>query len=208
MKKYAIRFSALAGLVACAGAASALQFIDIQITGDTSLLGAGNSGVTVNVGTSDIDFGFHHAVVGDGMALRSGTINITFEVKSDPKKEGFIYCDLLSASVLTRGSGFVQISEAIEDLANGGAAVTQFVNTATTPGGVLVDTIQLKKPTTHIKVKKTIFLEAQDSTDRAIRDLAAIGLVEQRIKTVVPEPASMLALSAGIAAVAARRRRK
>jgi len=208
VKKYAIRFSALAGLVACAGAASALQFIDIQITGDASLVGAGNSGVTVNVGTSDIDFGFHHAVVGDGMALRSGMINITFEVKSDPKKEGFIYCDLLSASVLTRGSGFVQVSEIIEDMVNGGAAVTQFVNTATTPGGVLVDTIALKKPTTHIKVKKTIFLEAQDSTDRAIRDLAAIGLVEQRIKTVVPEPASMLALSAGIAAVAARRRRK
>lgn len=206
MNKFAIRLAVAAGIAACAGVASALQFVDVQITGDVSLIGLNAADVTVNTFDKDIDFGFSHACVGDNLPLRSGAISITFEVKSDPTKE-LIYCDLLSASVLTKGSGFVQISEFIEDFTNGGPAYGPLnVDTASTSGGVLTGKLEWKKGSSHIKVKKTIFLDA--TADTNARDLACIGLMEQRFKTMpVPEPATIFGVGTALAAIIARRKK-
>ncbi|MBL8040007.1 MAG: PEP-CTERM sorting domain-containing protein [Chthonomonas sp.] len=206
MNKFAIRLAVAAGIAACAGVASALQFVDIQVTGDASVIGTLGTDTTWNVFDKDIDFGFSKACVGDNLPLRSSTINITFEVKSDPAKE-LIVCDLLSASVLTKGSGFVQITEFIEDFTNGGPAYGPLsVNTATTSGGVLTGKLEWPKGSSHIKVKKSIFLDA--TADTNVRDLACIGLMEQRFKTVpVPEPATILGLGTALAAIVARRKK-
>lgn len=184
--------------------ANALTFSDVTITGPVDLLGAGNSEVTWFNTDNDIDFFFNTACVGDNYPLKLGTINITFEVTAGAN-EGFMFCDLLSASTQVMGGGYVRISEAIESLDNGGVN-TDFVETFA-PGGILTKNINTANLSKHIKVKKTIFLLADDTT--AGRDEACVGLIEQSIKTTaVPEPATYAAFGLGAALLIARRRRK
>ncbi|MBL8040008.1 MAG: PEP-CTERM sorting domain-containing protein, partial [Chthonomonas sp.] len=56
----------------------------------------------------------------------------------------------------------------------------------------------------HIKVKKTIYLDAPNVQNQF--DRAGVGLVEQKLKCV-PEPISMVSMGIGVAALVARKRK-
>lgn len=204
MNKLFSRTLLVAGIIGSAGVASAITFSDINIAGPSNLIGTVNAPLySINSGDCDIDFSFWSAFVGDNLPSRLGVITITFEVKAGANE--WITGVDLAASAVALGSGTVQITEQVEDFTNGGAALTGGgTATASTPG-TIIDSLTLAKPSKWIKVKKTIFLDALQDT--AVQDLAGIGLVEQRIHKVVPEPGSVLAIGAGLAALVARRRK-
>lgn len=202
MNKVMSRSMVLAAAIAVAGASQAVTFSNFVITGDASVIGALGVDHFVNTSSSDVDFTFNKAWVGDNLPLRQSTISITYLATAGANE--VITGVALAGNALALGSGIVSVSEIVEDLndfTNGGT--TGVVVTSSTSGS-FNSVAQLTRPATHIKVKKTIFLDATPNTQAV--DLAAIGLVEQRVLTTVPEPATMAALGLGIAAMVRRRR--
>jgi hypothetical protein len=210
MKKLTRSLLALAALGVVAGA-QAITFSTFNFAGSTpELIGTQGNGYDIFAYPKDIDFSFHNAYVGDGILnnasqpLRLGVITFTFFATADA---GELISEVrLVANTIAVGSGFVQVSEIVEDMgANPGGNKIMTLDT-TNGDGPLSSKVVLDKPTTKLKIKKTIDLVAL--TDTQGLDLAGIGLVEQRFTTVVPEPATMAALALGLAGVASRRRRK
>lgn len=190
--------------VAAVGAAHAITFSNATVTGPAQLVGTLGSDYFINTGAQDIDFIFTKAIVGDNLPLRVGAINITFIAESDVAMQ--LDKLTLSFSNILLGSGHIRFEEVVEDLVNPGIIAAHSVDLYA-PGQVYTKTLMFDRVSEKIKVKKTIFLDAFDSIDPQVLDLAGIGIVEQKIE-LVPEPASMIALGLGLAAVAARRRRK
>jgi len=200
MKKFSVRGLALGALLMAVGAANAITFSNIQITGPSELIDGSYHVYNTNC---DIDFTFDSAWVGDNLPLRTGTIVITFEAIG---AQGEMMTGVnLSGNALALGSGIVQVTEIVEDFQNGGTPKVDGVTITAGDSGAFGKLITLDKPSNHLKVKKTIFLNAVETQ---AMDLAAIGLVEQNFVKTVPEPASMGALALGIAGIVARRRKK
>ncbi len=190
---------AVAALGAVA-AANAITFSNVSITGPSQLLGTLGTDHFFTPGATDIDFTFNKALVGDAQPLRFGTINITYEAKSPT---AMVLNELkLSATTLLLGSGHLRVVETIEDVVNPGV-IASFSKDYYAGTFAIAENIVFSRQSTHIKVKKTIFMDAFDT--QAL-DLAGVGLVEQNIK-LVPEPGTMMAIGLGIAGLAARRRR-
>lgn len=186
----------LATLVATVSSASAnLIFSDVSITGSLST-GAGYS-----PGPTDIDFTFPDAVVGDDTAPRRfGNIVITFEVTSElPMTADQL---ILSVGGGLAGSGMIFFNEVVENLASPGILATH--NATLDSNDVLpyIAMLHFAQPSTHFKVKKTLFLTAADSLDPLIYDLANVSLVEQNF---LPEPGTLALLTLGAFAFARRR---
>lgn len=204
MKNFVGRMMVAALAASAVTAANALVFSNITVTGPAAVIGTLGVDHFVQTGATDVDFKFNKAIVGDFQAQRSATINITFEVMGDadcPLVTGVV----LSFTGLALGTGFVHVQEIIEDQVNLG--IIGSGNLFITPNnpGPVNEMITFTRASSHVKIKKTIFLDAQENPDTF--DLAAIGLVEQNLKCV-PEPASMAALGLGCAAIAARRRNR
>jgi len=195
-------FKGLVGLaiLAAVGSAQAITFSNVTITGDAGIVGTLGTDHFVNTGATDIDFTFNKAAVGDNLALRFTTINITYEATSSV---AMVLNEMkLSATTLLLGSGHVRIVETIEDVATPGI-IANFSKDYYVGTFAVTENISFQRPSTHIKVKKTIFMDAFDTQ---AFDRASIGLIEQNIKTV-PEPATMAALGLGLAAIGRRRRK-
>lgn len=192
---------AATGALFAVGVANAITFSNFSITGQT--VGLLNVDHFINTGVDDVDVTFNQAIVGDSLPFRQDTIVITFEAKDAMpiKSVGFSFTNVLL------GSGLINYQEIVEDFAGSGIIASYSHPVVYAPGGPQFGTIVFDRPSTHIKVKKTFFLFAPDSTDVKVFDLAGIGLVEQKFE-LVPEPASMAALGVGVAALIARRRRK
>lgn len=188
------------GALAAIASAHAITFSNVVITGSAPLVGVLGVDHFVTTGATDIDFTFNHAVVGDNQPLRFGTINITFEASSPT---AMVLDNLrLSATTLLLGSGHIRAVETIEDLVTPGVIAT-FSKDYFAGTFAISEDIAFSRASTRIKVKKTFFL---DAVDTSVLDLAGIGIIEQNIKTV-PEPTSMVALGLGVAGLIARRRR-
>lgn len=170
-------------LAAGAGLAQAgVTFSNVNISGSLS------TGATFGSGSNSIDFYFPNALVGDPVdPLRTGNINITYEATSDaPLVQDKMVLSILGALA---GSGTIFVNEVIEDLNNGGAVLVAY-------NALLDDNSQLPHvalldfdgTSSHIKVKKTFFLNAIPNTDAF--DIAGLGVVEQTLREV-PEPATL-----------------
>lgn len=183
-----------------ASSQAVIVFSNVSITGTPSLI----SGASFVTSDTDIDFTFPNAIVGDFQVVRTGQLNITYEATSVnvPAMNQMIAIFLGGLS----GSGVIQYSEVIEDMVVPGIIASQPLTTITSNSQLpFMATLDFLRPSTHIKVKKEIFLIAEPNTNAL--DFARVSLVEQGLN-VVPEPASMAALGLGLAAVASRRRRK
>lgn len=194
------KFSLGCVLVASAGlaqsASAAIIFSNVVISGSLS------TGATAVPGPNDIDFTFgtNGAQVGDATApVRSGNLIITFNVDST---DGPLTADILSLLGAVSGSGVVIFNEVIEDRTPGSqgiiALADHVVNVQNPPPVNRV--INFSRPSSSIKVKKTLVLSALDT--QAL-DLANVSLLEQRF---VPTPGALALLGMGTI-VAMRRRR-
>jgi len=177
--------------LAGASAHADLIFSNVNVTGSLS---GGASFVASNF---DIDFTFPDAVVGDPNDVpRFGNIVITFEVTGDMMTADQL---LLSVGGALSGSGLVFFNEVVEDLVNPGVIATYNALLDENSDLPHVALLPFSRASAHIKVKKTLFLSAEDTQ---AFDLANVSLVQQNF---IPEPASVtLLLSAALLAVRRR----
>lgn len=184
---------------AAASGAHAITFFNVNISG--SLAG----GSSFNVFPDNIDFLWSPpATVGDPVhPVRFGNIIITYEA-TDATPMNQMVLSLLGG---LSGSGTIIVNEVIEDMNPGGGTLASGGATLTAGNWLppsYTATFNFSQPSTHIKVKKTFTLIAEDT--QAL-DLASISLVQQKINQV-PEPGTMAALGLGAVALLSRRRRK
>lgn len=205
MNKMLGRTLAAALVVTTAGMANALTFSNFVFTPNPGLLGTLGTDYWVNAYATDVDFTFSKAIVGDTLPTRSGTITFTYEATAG-RNEAICGVALLG-NALAIGNGIVQVSEVLEDQNNLSNTATGGVTITSADSGSFYKMITLAAPATKLKLKKTIFLSAIPDNPQLL-DLAAIGLVEQRFTTCVPEPTTMLAVGLGVVGLIARRRRK
>lgn len=181
--KYLSAAVILIGVTAVANAG--IVFSNVNITGS---LATGSSFTSVS---PSIDFFFPDAIVGDPVdPRRSGNIEVTYEATADDA----IVQDKLVLSVLgaLAGSGNIFVNEVVEDLVTPGVIATH--NAVLNSNSQLphVAVLTFDRPSLHVKIKKTFFLNAIPDTDGF--DVAAIGVVEQTL-TQVPEPVSIVLFS-------------
>ncbi len=182
-----IRTWALCALLASATAAqAAVTFSDVTIGGSLS------AGSSFAVSGDDIDFTLPNAVVGDPVdPVRAGTITITFIAENPDGMDR----DLLSILGALSGSGIIFFNEVVEDLVNPGIIASTNVVADENGDLPVTETIFFSRPSTRVKVKKTVVLAAIDTQEF---DLASVTLIEQKL---IPEPASLgLLLLGGLAA--------
>ncbi len=174
-------FCAVMALALACGGQAEVIFSNVMIEGTLV------DGASYQTGSWDIDFSFPDAVVGDppDPPRRFGNIIITFEAQSDLALD----YGMLSILGALDGSGVIFFNEVIEDLVDPGVIATH--NALLDENSDLPYTADLlfDRASTHVKVKKTFFLSAEDTADF---DVASVLLVEQRL---VPEPATLLAVA-------------
>jgi len=104
------------------------------------------------------------------------------------------------------GSGSIFFTELIMELDNAGneLGLIGFISHTFTPSSstVFTGSIPFSKPVKAFRAKKAFTMSAVDT--QAL-DLAGVAIVNQNIQTV-PEPATMFAVAAGLAAIARRRK--
>ncbi|MBX3120054.1 MAG: PEP-CTERM sorting domain-containing protein [Fimbriimonadaceae bacterium] len=187
---------------AAASGAHAITFFNVNVSGS---LAPGN---TVNIFPDNIDFLWSPpASVGDPVApVRFGNIIITYEATNATPMNQMV----LSLLGALSGKGTIIVNEVIEDAGPGGGTLASGGATLTAGNWLppsYTQTFNFSRAVTHVKVKKTFTLIAEDSTDPQILDLASISLIQQKIN-VVPEPGTMAALGLGAVALITRRRKK
>lgn len=178
--------TALAVMLAAGSAAWAdIVFKNVVIEG--SLVGENTSFET---GPNDIKFTFDFpdGTVGDPVdPRRSGDVSITFEALSDDGIDADELTIGMEGSLF--GSGRIVVNEIVEDVANPGVIATYQTTLTADSEMPHVKLIGFERASTHIKVKKTFFLDAPDTQER---DLAQLGMVRQNF---TPEPASLALLA-------------
>jgi hypothetical protein len=185
----------LMGSICLAGSAQGdVIFSDVSITGSLS------TGASYSTGAYDIDFVFVDATVGDPTdPRRDGDLVISYEAENATA----IGLDTMSLQVLgaLQGSGTITFEETIEDLINPGTIASYSVVLDDNSELPHVAVIPFDRPSTRIRVEKTLTLEAFD-TDAF--DMANVSLIEQRLYEV-PEPAAVVALVLGTLPLLRRR---
>jgi hypothetical protein len=194
-------FSALVGSAFFIVAANAqVIFSNVNIAGSLS------TGATFTTGPTFIEFFFPQARVGDGEPTRSGNLSMIYTALTS---RPMISDDLVIVALgATSGSGQIFVNELVEDMSDPNnpvvisshSAVVNNRNPLPYTAHLLFD-----RPSANIRVKKEFTLTANPDTEAF--DFAAVGLVQQSI-SMVPEPATLIGLGAGIAAVLGLRRRK
>lgn len=166
-------------------ASAAIIFDNVVITG---ALAAGGSW---NTTPDAIEFDFPSAEVGDNLAVRSGTISLTFLVTSEiPLTADIIE---LAAPAGLFGSGRIVFSEVIEVLNGDGPEIIGSYSVVLDANSPLphTDTLFFSKPATEFKVKKSVTLVAPETS---VFDYASLASVRQQF---IPEPAGALLLLLG-----------
>lgn len=191
----------LLGLLALSvSAAQAITFSAVVI--QSAPLSNGSSFIP---SANAISFFTPNAIVGDPVApLRSGTLNIQYDANNAVSMISNQVNVTLGAAL--SGSGSIFFTELIMELDNAGneLGLIGFISHTFTPSSstVFTGSIPFSKPVKAFRAKKAFTMSAVDT--QAL-DLAAVAIVNQNIQTV-PEPATMFAVAAGLAAIARRRK--
>lgn len=193
------------GLAVFAGSAMAVTFSNVTIVSPPFSVGSGYS-----VLGNSISFFTPNAIAGDPVdPLRSGTLNIQYDVDSGTPMVADVVGVNLGTALL--GSGQVIFNEFIFEIdCNTGSEIGGPIGMDShtfdaTSSMFYSNSIMLSRQVTCIRVKKSFTLLAPDTVDL---DLAALAIVNQRIDTTTPEPASILAVGLGLGSMIVIRRRK
>lgn len=223
---------AIFAMVAVAAMAQPFTYLNLA-SGDSELIGISGT-ETLRVGgppitepntTNFIDF-FPYADGSDNLLVGDGTsptrynqmYSFTYEVMNGVPVESI---GIVLQGVLG-GSGFISYTEDIFALDGLGgefligtmgnglsrSGTTDPVGSLTFNGATFTytQTAFLDYGVTHYKVKKSFFLMVDPNDFVPSRDYAGISLIQQ--SHIVPEPATIAATLMGLAALAARKRRK
>lgn len=202
MNKFTFRFLGVVAAAFVTAAAHAVVFYNVIIASPP--LSTGSSFLT---NANSISFFTPNALVGDPVApLRSGTLNIQYDADAGIN----IWADQVGINLGTAisGSGFIFFQEQIFELDGSNNEVGGPIGSATHVFDVNSGTqwntvITLDRLVPRIRVKKAFTMSAVDT--QAL-DLAAVAIVNQNLH-LVPEPATIVALSLGGLALLRRRRK-
>lgn len=197
--RYKVAF--LATMTVCAGSASAVTFSFVTIQAPP--LSTGSSYQAIG---NSISFFLPNAIVGDAVApLRAGNLTIQYDADTPAPAMGAEVG--INLGVALSGSGTVFFNEQIfelDGLGNEIGLIGQVSHTFVPSGSTSWSgSINFSRTVERFRAKKYFELAASDTVDF---DLASIGVVNQNVQ-VVPEPATMAAVSLGIAALVRRRKR-
>lgn len=165
-----------------------------------------SNGSSFSTSGNAISFFTPNAEVGDAVApLRSATLNIQYDATNAVSMISNQVNVTLGAAL--SGSGEIDFLEIIMELDNAGneLGMIGFITHKFTPSSstVFTGSIPFSKPVKAFRAKKAFSMSAVDT---AAFDKAAVAIVNQNIQTV-PEPATMFAVAAGLAAIARRRKK-
>lgn len=184
---YILTVVAATGTSVQRASAAGMSFSNVTINGSLS------TGATVNLDSGMLDLILPDATVGDGFASRSGNLVLTYVVECPAPLT--MDSNLLSILGALSGSGKIFFNEVVEDIADPAhpaILATHQVLLDDFADLPYVATLNFSRPSTKIKVKKTLLIMAPDTPDF---DLASVLLVEQTLS--VPEPGSLVLLTAG-----------
>jgi hypothetical protein len=201
-----IRLRIFTSAVICALALAVVSAHAQVVFSNVTIGGSLSTGATFVPGPTYIDFLFLNAKVGDGEQFRTGNLSILYNAAtSAPMVSDSILLSILGA---LSGSGQIFFNEIVEDLSDPqnpvviGSHGVVLTSNSQLP---FTHTILFSRPSEYIRVKKELTLTANPDTQAY--DFASVGLIQQSIG-VVPEPGTMIALGAGVAALAMRRRKR
>ncbi len=188
---------AIAGMCVAGSAASGAILISVPTVSGT--LGAGS---TFNFGPTDVDIiaPFDAGSVGDGAALRNGTVTYTFTVTGTGGD--LVNRDVFSLAGAVAGNGTISVQTMVHDIATSDmlALDTFTVSSINPPPAARV--IDFSRASAGVQVMVQLTLDAAET---AGFELANFSLLEHNFG-VVPTPASLALLGMG-GIVAGRRRR-
>lgn len=196
-----VAFASLMG-----AAANAIVFTNVTIKSPP--LSDGSSYATA---VNAITFFVPNALVGDGLPLRFGTLNIQYDADSSGE---LMVADEVVISMGTGilGRGTILFRETVHELDATGAEIGEPIGSSfhtfdANSNPFFSDTIVFSKAVTRFRAKKSFTLSAPDSADPNVTDLAAVAYVNQNIH-LVPEPATLGALALGALGVLRRRNKR
>jgi hypothetical protein len=208
----ATRLSALA-VLACLTPLARANYLWNVIQSDVAFSpsGSGNIPYTIsgpNDSKIDFNFGAVPVFIGDGTGRNAAIATILYEVNTNDQPAVGAIGMVINYTVFEKGR--IGWTETVEDDGGNvvGVATGSFLGSSYSGGadgsfsfnGVL----NFSRALNRFKVKKSFFLDTGDAGNPTT-SIAAVGLVEQNL---VPEPTTIAAIGFGLAALAARRRKK